>query len=156
MPVPFGISVGDSPAVGNLALEIIKALNDSQGAVADYKSLCDLLFSLSRAICAASDAIAIAFVYPSSKLGPSPYTSPLNGVRYELGCCRKLMEEFLEDSKEYTKLAINRQQGLLQRWMGWSKKITWCLYKTEDVRKLQERIQGHLNAFQLYIVAIAM
>lgn len=113
MPVPFGISVGYFLAVGNLALEIIKALNEySQGAVADYKSLCDLLFSLSRAIYAASDAIAIAFIYPSSKSGPSPYTSPLNGVRYELGCCKKLMEEFFRRFQRVHKACYKRATGM--------------------------------------------
>lgn len=154
----FGYSIGDFITVGNLAIEVARALNDSRGAIADYKTLCDLLLSLSRAIYAASDAVAIAFVYPSSNSYNSSYTSSLNGIRVELACCKRLMEEFLKNSSQYTGFLMNEPQA--QGWWpsvksGW-KKITWSIYNIEDVRKLQTNLQGHLEAFRLYTFAITL
>jgi len=36
------------------------------------------------------------------------------------------------------------------------RKIKWSLYKADDARKLEQRLQGHVEAFQVYLVTISM
>lgn len=149
MAVPFGISVGDFLAVGNLAQKITKALNESRGSTAEYKSLCQLLSSLDRSLQVAS----AVFLYSSSSTGSSfnTHTGSLNGIRYELDCCKRLMEDFLADSKKHTETLLNGQGSRFKK--EW-RKVTWCLYKAEDVQKLQGSLQGHISAFNIYTSAI--
>lgn len=151
MAVPFGFSIGDFIAVGDLAQRIIKALDESFGAVADYKALCSTLLSLHKSLHTAS----AIFLYSSSSSTRGPLdTPPLNGVRHELERCRGLMEEFLASSKKYMETPLNGAKG--RRFMKEWRKMTWSLYKTEDAQKLQVGLQGHLDAFNLYTSAIIM
>lgn len=147
MAIPFGFSIGDFIAVADLARSIVRALSESRGSTADYKSLCEVLFSLDRSLHVAS----AIFLHPSSGPGTSLDMGPLNGIHYELGRCRRLMEEFLISSKKYTEALLNGQGSRFKR--EW-RKVTWCLYKTEDVQKLQENLKGHLDAFNFYTSAV--
>lgn len=148
MSVGFGFSVGDFIAVGSLALQIKNALDDSRGSTAEYQALCGTLLSLNRAIHAAS----FIFFYPPSKASSSLDTSCLNGIGHELDSCKKLMEDFLVASKQYTESLLTVRQG--RKFKDEWRKITWSLYGSEDVQKLQANLQGHLEAFQLYTSAI--
>ncbi|KAK0103780.1 hypothetical protein ONS95_005782 [Cadophora gregata] len=49
LPVPFGFSAGDVIAVCILVKDVIKALDDAQGASAEYRQLSRELWSLDRA-----------------------------------------------------------------------------------------------------------
>lgn len=144
----FGFSIGDFLAVGDLARRIVEALNDSRGATAEYKSLCELLLSFNRALYAAS----AIFFYPSSSAVSRPDTASLNGIRHEMECCKRLMNDFLATSRIYTESLLNGRPG--RRFKDEWRKITWCLYRVDDVRKLQANLQGHIGAFQLYTFAI--
>lgn len=146
MPVPFGFGVGDFLAVGDLARRIAKALSESRGATAEYKSLGELLLSLNSSLHAAS---AIFF---SSDAGNLSTTALLNGVRHELECCKRLMDEFLRNSRQYTETLLNGRPG--RRFRDEWRKITWSLYRDEDVKNLQGKLQGHIAAFQMYTFAI--
>ena len=57
------------------------------------------------------------------------------------------------DSKKYTESLFNGKGRYLQKEI---RKIKWCLYKADDARKLEQRLQGHADAFQVYLVAIGM
>lgn len=137
----FGYGIGDFLTVAKLAVDIYNALDGRNGAAADYRSLCETLLSLSRAIHAAS----VVFFNPSN----SPHD--LDGLCRELECCKKLMNEFLDNYKKYTSslLGTGSERRLKDTW----KKITWSS-KTEDVRKLQANLQGHLSALNVYAYAL--
>lgn len=77
MPGGFGFSIGDFIAVGDLALKIAKALDESRGATADYKSLFEFLLSLNRALQATSAVFLRLESYGNSLFD----TAPLNGMR---------------------------------------------------------------------------
>lgn len=148
MAVPFGFSIGDIIAVGDLARRVAKALDESRGATAEIKSLCQLLFSLDRSL----EVASAIFLYSSRSTHSNSTidTGPLNGMRHEVECCKRLMEEFLDSSKKYTGTLINGQGSRLkQEW----KKISWCLFKAEDVQNLQTNLRGHLEAFNFYAAA---
>lgn len=145
---PFGFSIGDFIAVNELVLKIFKSLSESRGSVADYKSLCKLLHSLERSL----QVVSAIFLYSSSSSGSPLDIGPvINGIRHELDCCRQLMEEFWSNSRKYTETLLNGRGRKFER--EW-RKITWCLHKKEDVKKLQESLKGHLDALNSYASAI--
>lgn len=86
----FGFSIGDFLAVSDLAQRIAKALEGGRGATTEYKSLCELLLSFNRALYTAS---AVFFHQRSNRASNTvvgPDNAPLNGLRYEIECCKNL------------------------------------------------------------------
>lgn len=146
MPGGFGFSIGDFIAVGDLALKIAKALDESRGATADYKSLFEFLLSLNRALQATSAVFLRLESYGNSLFD----TAPLNGMRHALGCFKRLIEDFLNASRKYTESLLNGKGRFKDEW----RKTKWCLYNEDEVRKLQTKLQGHLGIFQLCTSAI--
>lgn len=147
MPIGLGFSIGDFIAVGDLALKIAKALDESRGATANYKSLSEFLLSLNRALQATSAVFLRLESYGNSLFD----TAPLNRMRHALGCFKRLMEDFLNASRKYTESLLN---GKGRRFKDEWRKIKWCLYNEDEVRKLQTKLQGHLGIFQLCTSAI--
>lgn len=142
MSVGFGFSIGDFIAVCKLAVDTAKALDEIHGASSDFKALSQVLHSLTRAIHSAS----AVFFYPSST-----DHSSLNGVAHELGCCKRLIDGFLESIEKYTESLLKTRPGWRVR-DEW-RKVKWS-YRTEDVRVLRENLMGHLGAFQVYAFTI--
>jgi hypothetical protein len=91
MVVPFGISIGDFIAVGKLAHDIAAALSDTRGAVAEYKSLIDLLGSLVTAVQQITNFVCSSAACATLRIDQSL----VNGLLFHLKCCRRLMEQFL-------------------------------------------------------------
>lgn len=147
MPAPgFGFSVGDFIAVAQLAMQIYQALNETKGARDHYRKTTELLRSLHVALIS---AFAV-FYYPLS--GEScPDTSQLNGMRYELECCKRLMDDFWIDYSKYTQSFLDGRGNRFRD--GW-RKIKWTLFKREDVEILRKNLEGHVIAFRLYTDAI--
>lgn len=139
-----------------MAMDICDALDERNGAVADYKALCETLLSLNSAIRSAHEFF----------LCPSNSPDNLDGICRELECCKRLMEKFLENYQSYTVSLLKQRSATkwgsgnawknvfkkrpLQAWPPkdtW-KKITWkSKADPEDVRKLQANLQLHLSAF---------
>jgi hypothetical protein len=61
--------------------------------------------------------------------------------------------EFQLDSKKYTESLLNGKGRSLQNEV---RKIKWSLYKADNARKLEQRLQSQADAFQVYLVAIGM
>lgn len=148
MPVPFGFSIGDFIAVAELARDIAKALDDSRGSRAGVARLIALLYSLDRAIQVASGIFLSSS--RTANRGNFANAGPLNGMSYEADRCKRLMEEFMESSRKYTEALQNgRGSNLKQSW----RKITWCLFKEQDVNQLHDNLQTHIHAFEIYASA---
>ncbi|KAF8535149.1 hypothetical protein BDD12DRAFT_856713, partial [Trichophaea hybrida] len=64
------------------------------------------------------------------------------------------MKDFLERSRKYTESFVlsgkSNQKLVLKEW--W--KISWCLFRSEDAKGLENRLQSHVNAFQIFLTAI--
>jgi len=174
MSVPFGFSIGDFIAVGALAYQIAQALSETRGAVSDYSSLIELLRSLSGSLQTVSDFISSL----SMRAAVKPDIALINGINYHVKCCQRLLCQFTVnitsysnsfdtlrdwlliyslglqlDSKKYTESLFNGKGRYLQKEI---RKIKWSLYKADDAHKLEQRLQGHADAFQVYLVAIGM
>jgi hypothetical protein len=91
MVVPFGISIGDFIAVGALAHEIAVALNDTRGAVAEYRSLIKLLESLVTCVQQITNFVSSSAACATLRIDKAL----ANGLIFHVQCCRRLMEQFL-------------------------------------------------------------
>jgi hypothetical protein len=88
----FGFSIGDFITVAVLTWTISRALRDSRGSEPEYKSLIQLLDSLATSL---HEVVNVLVSSPSTSSVPLPDTALLNGLRFELDCCHKLMKNFL-------------------------------------------------------------
>ena len=151
MPVPFGFSVGDFVSLGELIYRIILALGDRRGSCADYQNLIDSLNSLMRCLRTTSAVfLTYSFDYNAGLGNLDP--SVVNGIRHELACCKKLLEDFLCVSLKYTNsLLPGRETSSIKR--EW-RKIAWSIFRREDVKTLDRNLQTHVQAFQLYSFTI--
>ncbi|KAI9692342.1 MAG: hypothetical protein M1822_006573 [Bathelium mastoideum] len=147
MVVPFGISIGDFIAVGQLAFEIAAALSDCRGAAAEYKSLIELLKSLKTSISLISNFVSD----PSRFTALNVDQAFMNGLAFHAGCCHRLLTQFVVDSRKYTDKLVNGQGNRVQKTF---RKLKWSLYSAEDARKLEQRLSSHLEAFDRYLLAV--
>jgi hypothetical protein len=93
----------------------------------------------------------------------------LNGISHELSSCKGLINSFLEHSYKYTTtlLPLDKAKGFWNsesvlpvlgqkrqthraRFERHWRKISWIVFKKEDVEKLERDLHGHLLALQLY------
>ena len=151
MASPIGISVGDFIAVGQLIGKISNALKQGRGATADYRSLISALSSLGQCIRSSSSAILSLQLDPHQHL--NNHEKPiLNGIQHEVQCCKALLEGFLCSSQKYTESLLH--SGAKKRLKDEWRKVIWFVYKAEDVSRLERDLKMHMQAFQIYMVAL--
>ncbi|KAF2967256.1 hypothetical protein GQX73_g6345 [Xylaria multiplex] len=170
MPVPFGFSVGDFIAIASLVYEIIRVIDERHGAGAEYQSCVSTLRSLHSCISAIKECLRLAQDVPNLELHE---VALINGLRYEIGFCRNLLNEFLDSTYKYTASllpsskaqAFKAQAALSDVPIGkastkrlektW-KKLSWAVFRKEDVRKLERDLQSHLKALHLYLSSLEL
>ncbi|KAI0817855.1 hypothetical protein GGR55DRAFT_43659 [Xylaria sp. FL0064] len=171
MPVSFGFSVGDFIAVASLVHNIIRAISEHNGAVAEYQSCVSTLKSLHSCICAIKEGLRFAQDVSSLDLHEAAL---LNGLTYEMNICRDLLNKFLDNTYKYTAGLLpagearkfNEAQAVISLFRrgkasmkrletAW-KKVSWAIFRKEDVRKLEKDLQGHLNALHLYLSSLEL
>jgi hypothetical protein len=138
--------------VGELLHKTVSALNKSRGSAADYKALLCALSSMDQCLRTTSTVVlSLSFEREDGNLKNN--TAVTNGIKHELDCCQRLLEDFLESSWKYTKSLLKGRPGkrIIDEW----RKVTWFIYKMEDVQKLERDLRTHIQAFQLYAIAIA-
>ncbi|KAI9776663.1 MAG: hypothetical protein M1839_009469 [Geoglossum umbratile] len=148
MVVPFGISVGDFIAVGGLALKVCQVLRN-RGATSQYASLIDFLNSLR----ASMDAISALITGSPTAASLNPDQAFINGIAHQLKCCQRTLEVFLHDSRKYTE-KFSRKEGKRVRTL--LTEMQWITYRDEDARKLEQRLRGHMEVFQAYLLAVSL
>lgn len=146
MVAPFGFGVGDFLAVGSLAYRVITALNDSQGSKAEYKDLISVLSSLQYTL----KIVSTHFLELASSGGAD--AAICNGIKHQLSLCTTIMEDFLLLSQRYTE-SLLPNDGKKNFRIG-LRKVAWCLFKKEDVQKLQAALQSHIQAFMMLTSAV--
>ncbi|KAI3320483.1 hypothetical protein HD806DRAFT_506576 [Xylariaceae sp. AK1471] len=165
MAVSFGFSVGDVVAVGNLVYNIIKAINERKGAATDYQSFVSTLRSLHSCTNAIKDSLKFSQATSISELHE---VALINGLMYEIHACRDLLNAFLDNTYKYTanllplsearelkeaqtviSLFRGRKASMKKLEKAW-KKVSWAVFRNEDVQKLERDLQGHMLALQIY------
>jgi len=143
MPVPFGFSIGDFLAAGELIHRINAGLKNVGGAKSEYKNLAKTLDSMGRVL------RIMSIIFQRVELVQQIDNTFFNSLRHEIRTCQDLMEEFLESSEKYSKTLLASTPGINLK-LEWSK-VTWTLsYRSEDVRKLHENLQAHFAVIQFY------
>ena len=145
--VPFGFGVSDFIAVGHLAAKIAKALSENSGATATYGSLIALLQSIFVLVGQTTSYLSSSPSTVQIKLDPPT----LNALRYHLECPQQLMTQFLVDSKNYTESILKGKPRGIKAQL---RKIQWTVFKEDDARKLEQRLQTHLKAAQIFLSVI--
>jgi hypothetical protein len=139
----FGFSVGDFLGVIKLACDVTKALNDSRGASAELKRLIDMLDSLTKAV-----NNAVHTVSGWDQAYPNPENiAPRNALIEEHHICRRLLENFWNDSEKYTQSILNGRGSRVKREMA---KIKWCMFRNEDAAVLERNLNMHVLAINMY------
>ncbi|KAF8539843.1 hypothetical protein BDD12DRAFT_805018 [Trichophaea hybrida] len=106
----FGYSVSDFLGVVMLNINLIKALNESCGVSVELRCLFETLASLGQVInIAVQTAEKWELAHPNSD-----NKATFNALIEDQRICQRLLENFIKDSKKYTK-QILQQQGPLQR-----------------------------------------
>jgi hypothetical protein len=145
----FGFSAGDFVAVIKLVSDIGTALSESRGSVNEVRSIVQLLASLTNALEEAKTVFS-AYLLSSSPAEKQEAASIINGMVMEIKICHEIILDFLRRSRSYTEVLLNGKGSRVKR--EW-KKISWCLFRQDDVRALERMLQGHLFALNVYTSA---
>ncbi|KAI0555616.1 hypothetical protein F4679DRAFT_176817 [Xylaria curta] len=165
----FGFSVGDFIAVASLVHKIIQAIDENKGAATEYKSCVSMLRSLHTCICAIKNSLKLTQDASSFEFHEAALA---NGVMYEINICMDLLNAFLDSTYKYTASLLPSSEAhhfkeaqtaislfrvgratkkrLEKAWT----KISWAIFRKEDVRKIESTLQPHLSALQLYEIAL--
>ena len=147
LPVPFGFSAGDVIAVCILVKDIIKALDDAQGASAEYQQLSRELWSLDRAL--------LEVEMLSRTCDTSVELNALSSTtRRVVGQCRESMELFLRKLRTYN--GSLRQGGSGDRIRDAGKKIKWALTHKEEVARFRTEINAHSSTINMLLITASM
>ncbi|TRX90094.1 hypothetical protein FHL15_009013 [Xylaria flabelliformis] len=169
MPVSFGFSVGDFIAVATLVHKIIQAIDENKGAATDYKSCVSMLRSLHSCICSIKNSLKLTQDASSFQFHEAALA---NGVMYEINICMDLLNAFLDSTYKYTASLLHSSEArnfeeaqtamslfragratIKKLEKSWTK-ISWAIFRKEDIRKLELTLQPHLSALQLYEIAL--
>lgn len=125
--------------VGTLVSRTINCLVESRDASEDCQLLIDSLRSLEASITAARNTIDAAYGTPAT----------VNAIRHELDACEGLIRDFYANSREYTESLCNgSDRSFVIREL---RKISWTMFKTGDIKRLQRDLEAHLGALGLLV-----
>lgn len=150
--VEFGFSLGDFVAVGDLVFRVTKALKERGGSSDDFTRLTTSLDSLLRCLRVTS-AIILELSFDRRSGSAEPEPSVLNGIKHALEECQKLLRSFLKASENYTLTLLpqSKRYSLSREWS----KIKWLTCE-RDVKRLERDLNLHVQAFQVYSMAICL
>lgn len=141
MPVPFGFGVGDFIAVWKLILDIYNVLKESRGASDEYQSLMLQLNSLYK-------VFGRCRLMVSSKQFSDVATC--NAISEEIRICEDLMTKFLVVSEKYRDSLM--QGGSRNKVKDMWKKMSWGLFRGEDVAELRKSLAIHTDCIMMLIM----
>lgn len=141
MPVPFGFGVGDFIAIGKLLLDIYNALRDSKGSCSEYQSLMRQLDSLYKVM------ERLRLMISSNQLSD---TATSNAIKAEVRICEDLMLQFLQVTEKYRD-SLNKGGSRNKVKDTW-KKMSWGLFKREDVQDLRQSLRIHTDCIMMLMM----
>lgn len=135
MPVPFGFAAGDFLATASLIHSIVKALEESSGASAQYQGVVKALKSLKVVVTKLKDASEI------------PQDDPV--LVDVIQGCEGTISRFLDRTRKYDRrLSSNVSR---KDWRTTLSKIKWQLYSKNEVQEFQIEVQTHVCALLLLL-----
>lgn len=141
MPVPFGFGVGDFIAVAKLLLDIQNALKENRGASDGYQSLMRQLNSLYKVM------ERLRLMVSSNQLSD---IATCNAIREEVKICEDLMLQFLQATEKYRD-SLNKGGSRNKVKDAW-KKMSWGLFKKEDIQELRESLKVHTDCITMLMM----
>ena len=146
MPVTFG-SVGDIISLSLLVKALVKSLDVSRGASAEYKTVISELETLDTVI------LQVEHLFQTCE-----QTSELNALRVTANqCaeqCRKCILRFREQTKIYhNRLGAESTGGFVKN-AGW--KIRWSITERENVVDFRAQINAHSSALGVLLTTAGM
>ncbi|MAD87605.1 MAG: hypothetical protein CL912_31995 [Deltaproteobacteria bacterium] len=147
LPIPFGFSAGDVIAVCIHVKDVIKALDDVQGASAEYQQLCRELWSLDRALLEVE--LLSRTCDTSIELNALSCTT-----RRVVEQCKECMVSFLRKLKSYNRSL--REGGSGDRIRDTGKKIKWALTQKEEIARFRTEINGHSSTINMLLITASM
>ncbi|CAA7271293.1 unnamed protein product [Cyclocybe aegerita] len=130
-------SIGDLVTLGTVISSIVKAVNETSGASAEYKELVDELNSFCNMLTIMRRTLENATISPDNELA-------FNSIHMEMNRCRALVDAFVDTIKPYHR-ALNAAGGTSRRRHSLRvifRKVWWALFR-EDVSKVQTRMMSH-------------
>lgn len=147
LPVPFGFSAGDVIAVCILFKDLIKALDDVQGASSEYQQVSRELWSLDRAL--------LEVEMLSRTCDTSIELNALScTTRRVVDQCKESMESFLRKLKSYNSSLKEGGSGGRVRDAGM--KIKWALKQKDEVARFRTEINGHSSTINMLLITASM
>ena len=137
MVVPFGFSFGDMVSGISLVKDLIRALQDSGGATADYRGLMSELYGLERAL------IAI------KELSLPEDADGYQAVRQGVGQCQICVDQFLQKVTKYQPLSAGTTTL-----KDAVKKVKWVLCRREDLLKFRQSLEIQSSSINLLLSAL--
>jgi hypothetical protein len=144
MAVPFGFSVGDIIAGIGVIKNSIRALNDTQGATKDHKSLSDTLTRLCETLEAVRDL----------DIDPEHNVRQREAIRQAVDQCQRCIDDLICKIAKYNIIQPGMQH------MTWessvkaaAKKIQWALLKQDDLSKFKTDIQLQFDAITVLLLS---
>ncbi|PVH79678.1 hypothetical protein DL98DRAFT_214990 [Cadophora sp. DSE1049] len=147
LPVPFGFSAGDVVTVCILVKDVIKALDDAQGASTEYQRLIQELWSLDRALLEVE--LLSRTCDTSIELNALSQTT-----RRVVDQCKVSMELFLRKLRTYN--CSLREGGSGDRIRDAAKKIKWALTQKEEVARFRTEINGHSSTINMLLITASI
>ena len=143
MVATFGFSFGDFVAGILLIRDLIDALNESQGASADFRNLMTELYSLENALIAIKNL----------NLNATTAVHEFNAARQAVGSSQRCIEGFVRKVSKYQSLSAGKTSFPLQDAV---KKISWALCRESDVRHLRESLGMQTSAILLLLSTLQL
>ena len=137
MVVPFGFSFGDMVSGISLVKDLIRALQDSGGATADYRGLMSELYGLERALTAIKE-----LSLPEDADG-------YHAVRQAVGQCQVCVDHFLQKIIKYQPLSAGTTTL-----KDAVKKMKWALCRREDLLKFRQSLEIQTSSMNLLLNAL--
>ncbi|CAA7271312.1 unnamed protein product [Cyclocybe aegerita] len=153
----FAPSIGNLVTLSTIIASIVRAVNETSGASAEYKELVDELNSFCNMLTILRHTLENTTVSPNNELA-------FNSIHMEMARCRALVDAFVDTIHPYHR-ALNAAGGTGRRRRSLRvifRKVWWALFRQEDVTKVQLRMMSHrlqivvlLNSLSLPVVQAA-
>ena len=135
----FGFSVGDFIAVGKLIIQISSALHESAGATTEYQSLLLRLDSLMETLRLADRSIRGSQLQPSAT----------NAIVKHLDRCLAHLRKFNTVIEKHRKSLSKGGSG--NRFKDSWRKIGWSLFTKEEIKEIDDALEGDVNFISLML-----
>ena len=148
MPVSatFG-SVGDIISLSILIKDLVKALDESRGAAAEYQEIIRELWALDRVL------LEVELLCRESN-----ETLHLNALRVTtqriVDQCRQSIEAFLAKVRSYGRSLREGGSGNLIR--DASRKLRWQMSPSSEITKFRAEITAHCSAINMLLVTVSV